>query len=314
MSTTAIAVGLTRARMPNEPGARASPVLTAERDVRLSGVPGDSRADADFVVARNPQEDSKLPYLVHLPLEGGLVLKARDKWPTSARVYCHRFDEPWPADAEVVEREPVRLCRRRGAAVDLVLERRSQARSQFVFTQVRGRNAIFWQTQRTAKSANPGARVPRGRALSEPLAVLVDTRERYPYRFSTLPIERRREALPAGDYGVRDADGDMLATVERKTLENLATSLSDGSLAFQMARLAEVPLAAVAVEGRYAALLAHAHVPAGLLADQLVRLQTRYPQVPVVFLDSRRHAEDWTHRFLATALTDRQAIVDTRPA
>jgi hypothetical protein len=99
-----------------------------------------------------------------------------------------------------------------------------------------------------------------------------------------------------------------------QTLENLATSLSDGSLAFQMGRLAELPLAAVAVEGRYTALLAHAHAPAGWLADQLVRLQTRYPQVPVVFVDSRRHAEDWTHRFLATALTDRQAILDTGPA
>ena len=265
---------------------------------------------AEFLVARNPQADSKLPYLVRLPLDGGLVLKARDTWPTSARVYCHQFEEPWPDRAEVIEREPVRLCRRRGAAVDLVLERRSRSRSQFVFTQVRGRNAIFWQTQRTAKSANPGARVPRGRALREPLAILVDTRERYPYRFADQPVQRDRAALPAGDYGVRGPAGELVATVERKTLDNLATSLSDGSLAFQMARLAEVPLAAVAVEGRYSALLNHAHAPAGWLADQLVRLQARYPQVPVLFLDSRRHAEDWTHRFLATALTDRQAVLE----
>jgi hypothetical protein len=261
---------------------------------------------AEFVVARNPQADSKLPYLVRLPLDGGLVLKARETWPSSTRVYCHRFEEAWPADAEVIEREPVRLCRRRGAAVDLLLGRGSHARSQFIFTQVRGRDAIFWQTQRTAKAANPGARVPRGRALREPLAVLVDTRERYPYGFATLPVRIEHEALPAGDYGVRDAHGELIAAVERKSLENLATSLSDGGLAFQMARLAELPLAAVAVEGRYTALLNHAHAPAGWLADQLVRLQARYPQVPVVFLDSRRHAEDWTQRFLATALTDRQ--------
>lgn len=262
---------------------------------------------AEFVVACNPQADSKLPYLVRLPLDGGLVLKARDTWPVSARVYCHRFEEPWPEKAEVLEREPVRLCRRRGAAVDLVLERASRARSQFVFTQVRGRDAIFWQTQKTVRSANPGARVPRARVLSEPLTVLVDTRERYPYRFANHAVERRREALPAGDYGVRSPDGVLLAAVERKTLDNLATSLSDGSLAFQMARLAELPLAAVAVEGRYTALLGHAHAPAGWLADQLVRLQARYPQVPVLFLDSRRHAEDWTQRFLTTALADRSA-------
>jgi hypothetical protein len=40
-----------------------------------------------FLVARNPQEDSRLPYLVWLPLDGGLVLKARAPWPVTARVY-----------------------------------------------------------------------------------------------------------------------------------------------------------------------------------------------------------------------------------
>lgn len=268
----------------------------------------DEPSHVEFVVARNPQADSKLPYLLRLPLDGGVVLKARETWPSSARVYCHRFEEPWPADAEVIEREPVRLCRRRGAAVDLVLARTSRVRSQFIFTQVRGRDAIFWQTQRTARSANPGARVPRARALRDPVAVIVDTRERYPYRFANLPVERQREALPAGDYGIRGQDGELLAVVERKTLENLASSLSDGTLAFQMARLTELPLAAVAIEGRYSALLAHEHAPAGWLADQLVRLQARYSQVPVLFLDSRRHCEDWTHRFLSTALADSQAL------
>ncbi len=265
-------------------------------------------------MARNPDTDSKLPYLLRLPCEGELVLKAREIWPLSARVYCHRFEEPWPADAEVIECEPVRLCRRRGAAVDLVLARSSRARSQFVFTQVRGRDAIFWQTQRTARAANPGGRVPRARTLREPLAILIDSRERYPYRFANHSVELQREALPAGDYGVRATGAELLATVERKTLENLASSLSDATLAFQLGRLAELPLAAVAVEGRYSALLAYRHTPSGWLVDQLVRLQARYPQVPVVFLDSRRHAEDWTHRFLATAFADSQAIVASHPA
>jgi hypothetical protein len=35
-----------------------------------------------------------------------------------------------------------------------------------------------------------------------------------------------------------------LAAVERKSLDNLAATLSDGTLAFQMQRLAELPLAA----------------------------------------------------------------------
>jgi hypothetical protein len=130
-----------------------------------------SESAASFLVARNPQEDSRLPYLLRLPLEGGLILKARATWPATARVYCHRFEEPWPKDCDIIEQTPVRLCQRRGAAIDLVLDRPQRARSQFVFTQVKGREAIFWQTQKTARAANPGGRIPRRRTLAEPLTI-----------------------------------------------------------------------------------------------------------------------------------------------
>src|SRR5918998_3371865 len=99
----------------------------------------------EFVVARNPDQESSLPYLILVPLdEGSVVLKARDTWPRTAKVYCHRA-EGWPAEPEVVERVGVRSCVRRGAAVDLVLDRTRENRSQLVFTRVRGgREAIFW--------------------------------------------------------------------------------------------------------------------------------------------------------------------------
>ena len=49
-----------------------------------------------FEVATNPDADSTLPFLIRLPLAGGeLVLKARDSWPRTAKVYCHRA-EGWP--------------------------------------------------------------------------------------------------------------------------------------------------------------------------------------------------------------------------
>ena len=76
-----------------------------------------------FIVACNPQPDTKLPFLVKLLLEGGLVLKAREAWPTTSRVYCHPFGEDWPEEPEIVEEVPVLFCRRRGAAIDLMLDR-----------------------------------------------------------------------------------------------------------------------------------------------------------------------------------------------
>jgi hypothetical protein len=257
-----------------------------------------------FVVTRNPQAESALPYLVRLPLGVGLVLKVRAPWPTTARVYCHRFEEPWPDDAEVVDEAPVLVCRRHGAAVDLVLDRPRQARSQFVFTEVRGREAIFWQTQKTARAANPGGRIPRRRTLAGPVTITVDTRERYPYRFAHHGAATVRAAVAAGDYAIHDEEGRLLAAVERKSLDNLASTLSDGTLAFQAQRLAELPLAAIVVEARYSAVFKLEHVDGHWLADALARLQVRYPAIPIVFADTRRHAEDWTHRFLATALAD----------
>lgn len=207
-------------------------------------------------------------------------------------------------EPEILERVPVTSCRRRGAAIDLVLDRPRLARSQFVFTEVRGRPAIFWQTQKTARAANPGGRVPRRRPLTEGFTILVDTRERYPFRFPDRDVTTERAALPAGDYAVRTQQGAVVAAVERKSLDNLAASLSDGTLAFQMQRLAGLPVAAVAVEGRYSALFKLERVSGTWLADVLARLQVRYPEVQVVFADSRRFAEEWTYRFLAAALAD----------
>jgi hypothetical protein len=37
--------------------------------------------------------------------------------------------------------------------IDLVLARSRLSRSQFVFTETRGRPAIFWQTQKAARAA-----------------------------------------------------------------------------------------------------------------------------------------------------------------
>jgi hypothetical protein len=267
-----------------------------------------------FVVARNPDAMSSLGYLLRLPIEGGLVLKARDPWPRSTRVYCHPADE-WPLDADVVEEVPVRICRRRGPAIDLVLDRARNNRAQFVFTEVRSRPAIFWQTQKVARGARPGVRVPARKASGlDHLVIQVDTRERYPYRFpSHRSVETVRTALPAGDYSVGRGD-DVIAAVERKTIENFRATLVDGSLGFVMAELAALPAAAVVVEGRYSQLFGAEHVQPGWLPELVARLQVRYSSVPIAFAETRKLAEEWTYRFLAAALRDLDSPGDSDPA
>ena len=95
------------------------------------------------------------------------------------------------------------------------------------------------------------------------------------------------------------------------TLENLATSLSDGALAFQLQRLAEVGHSAVVVEGDYPDLFRTQPGRGSWLADMLGRLAVRYPEVPIVFAGSRRFAEEWAFRFFGAAVADRDG--ETQP-
>jgi hypothetical protein len=51
-----------------------------------------------------------VPYLLRLPLPGRpVVLKARETWPRTSKVYCHRADS-WPESPVVVERVAVKSC------------------------------------------------------------------------------------------------------------------------------------------------------------------------------------------------------------
>lgn len=257
----------------------------------------------DFLVARNPEPGSTLPFLIRLPLgPSGIVLKAREAWPRTAKVYCHRAE--WPDDAEIVERTAVRSCVRRGAAIDLVLERGRENRSQFVLTHVKGREAIFWQTARTAKQARPQGRPPTARAGGrESLDIVVDSHERYAWKFSTLPVTLSKAALAAGDYGVL-ADGVLVASVERKSLADLVSTLTGGKMRYLLAALAALPHAAVVVEDRYSKVFSLTQVRPLVVAEGLAECQARFPSVPIFFAETRALAEQWTFRFLAASLDE----------
>lgn len=258
---------------------------------------------ADLLIARNPDPDSSLPFLVRIPLgEGGIVVKSRAAWPRESKVYCHRADG-WPADAEIIEQLPVRSCSRRGPAIDLVLERPRENRSQLVITQARGREMIFWQSPRTSKQARPAVRVPTARASGLVLDILVDTAEKYPYTFRHQQASTRRRRLPAGDYAV-ELDDQVIASVERKTVEDLAGSLLSGKLTYALAELSALPRAALVVEDRYSRLFALTHVPGARVAEAVAEAQARFPSVPIVFCETRPLAQEWVYRWLGACLAE----------
>ena len=255
----------------------------------------------DFVIARNPEPGSTLPFLIRLPLgTGGIVLKVRDTWPRTAKLYCHPAVE-WPETPEIVERVPVRSCVRRGAAIDLVLDRGREHRSQIVFTRARDREMIFWQSARTSRQARPNVAVPTSRASGHVLQILVDSHERYPWRFTHQQATTERRALLAGDYGV-EVDGTLIASVERKSLDDLVGTLTGGKLRYLLAALADVPRSALVVEDRYSAIFKLVRARPAVMAEGLAEAQVRFPQVPIVFCETRPLAQEWAYRFLGAAL------------
>ncbi len=256
-----------------------------------------------LLIARNP-EDSSLPYIVRIPIGDGLVLRTKDTWPRTSKVYCHRHELPWPADADIVEELPLRACVQRGAAISIEVDRARESRSQFVITQARGREMIFWQSARTSKAARPNVALPTARASGlANLEFIVDTRERYAWKFSTQQVTTVKEALPVGDYAVK-VDDEVIAVVERKSLGDLVGSLTTGKLGYRLDELATMPNAAVVVEDRYSSVFKLTHVRPAVVADMLAECQVRVPQVPIIFAENRALAQEWTYRFLGAAARD----------
>jgi hypothetical protein len=261
-----------------------------------------------FRIARNPDADSTLPYLLWVPLGSTpLVLKAKDTWPRTAKVYCHRGE--WPDDPEIVEETPVRSCVRRGVAIDLVLDRHRENRSQFVVTTLKGgREGIFWQTSTTARKTRPGMRLPTRRSAAGVLEVVVDSRERYAWKFEQQQVKLSRRALVVGDYAV-EVDGETVGVVERKKLEELAGNVVDGSLLVMLGELVTAKRSAIVVEDRWADVFRLTYVAPSMVAEMLAAAQVRYPNVPIVFCENRQLAQEWAYRFLgaAAAFADEEA-------
>ncbi|MGH7919060.1 MAG: ERCC4 domain-containing protein, partial [Candidatus Dormibacteraceae bacterium] len=269
----------------------------------------------ELLIARNPDPQSTLHYLLLVPHGSGLVFRTSGTWPRTKALYCHAMlREDWPSEPEIVERVPVRSCSRRGAAIDLVLDRGREHRSQIVYTHSRGRETIFWQSARTRKQARPQVSVPTARASGiDELEILVDAHERYAYSFKGQQARTVRRGLPCGDYGVA-LEGRLVASVERKSIGDLIGSVTDGRLRFALGELSALPRAAVVVEERFSELFKARYLRPAIVVDGLAELQVRWPEVPIIFCETRPLAEEWTYRFLAAARTwaETEAAAESR--
>jgi hypothetical protein len=258
----------------------------------------------ELLIASNPDPDSTLVYLLRVPLGDGIVLRTAGTWPRTKALYCYPVPaDHWPACPDIVERVPLRSCTRLGAAIDIIAARARENRSQLVFTTARGRDAVFWQSPRTRKQARPQVSLPTARASGvADLEIIVDAHERYAYHFAGQQVHTTSRGLPSGDYGIV-LDGVLVAAVERKSMPDLIASLTSGRLRYALGELAALPRAAVVVEDRYSQIFKQDRVRPALVADGIAECQVRWPNIPIVFCETRGLAEEWTYRYLAAAHT-----------
>lgn len=257
--------------------------------------------NSELFIATNPSAGSALPFLLLVPLGSGVLLSTSGTWPRKRSLYCQPLPiARWPRAPQVIDRVGVLACSRRGMTIDLVLDRGRENRSQLVYTRVRGRDAVFWQSTRTATRYKARTVVSSNGVGPCGMEILIDTREQDGYSFAGMEVATRRQALPCGDYGIAFG-GRLVASVERKSLADLASSLHSGRLEYALGELAALPKAAVVVEDRLAHVSAIPFCSGDVIADRLTWLQVNYPNVPIIFAENRVLAERWIHRFLRAA-------------
>ena len=245
-----------------------------------------------------------------------LAVRAQAAWPgPGQQIFCLREQDLDPSEwLEPVERAPVAGVTRVGRKLVVVLDRGQRKRCEFLTVERPKRDGagtieqLFFRTESGIRAHRSRSRVElRAPAALADLSVVIDSAERYPWRFPGLAVQRRK--LPVGDYGLFVA-GQPLAVVERKSFDNLLGDVGAiQALHQQLADLAGVPGSAFVIEADYRDFLDPARVkgrwPPAHLARVLGELAAMHPRLPIVYAGNRQLANAWTRGFfLAVAARD----------
>ncbi|MFQ6094385.1 MAG: ERCC4 domain-containing protein [bacterium] len=236
-----------------------------------------------------------------------MVLRVQARWPgPGKKIFC--VSEGYVAQDDVYE-EALEACRiislrRYGKKLSIILDRKTKRRCWFIFIKKEYKKKsgayyeqIFWITQSAMRTRRPGAYIPRG-GKRENLQIIIDKRERYPYKFANAVT--RRENLPAGDYALV-RDGVILAVAEKKTMDNFLHDIKTYDvLKSLIEELKQYQHKAVVFSAPYSDFINPRKNPfygSSYTADILADLFVTFPQVQFVFFENRKLANEWLHRW-----------------
>lgn len=138
--------------------------------------------------------------------------------------------------------------------------------------------------------------------MTEPVRIVVDTRERVPWSFQNVRVAAVR-ALPAGDYAVEGFETQVV--VERKSLADLVTTVVRDLDRFrrELERLQSADVAAVVIEASVDDVFDpksyRSTIPGDALLRRVVALQVEFG-VPFQFSGSRHRAVRFAELLLST--------------
>lgn len=267
-----------------------------------------------WIVERTPSR--RFPFRVSLEQNGRLLLavRAQARWPgPGQQIFCLRERELDPAEPlEPLERVPVAHLTRLGRKLTVVLDRPSRKRCELLVVRKPRRDGtgtyeeVFFRTESGIRAHRSRTRLELAPATS-PLRIVVDSGERYPWRFPRALVERRK--LAAGDYALLDGER-VAAVVERKSFDNLLGEVGAiQALHQQLADLASHATAALVIEADYRDFLDPERLtgrwPPAHLARALAELAALHPGLPIIYAGNRKLANLWTYRFFAAVAARR---------
>lgn len=255
-----------------------------------------------------PGKEERYPYRLFIEDKSNefLELQVQERWPGPGKnIFCKLEGKV----AELPADEPLEQCNiisnvRYGKKLSIVLDRKIKRRCWFIFLKKEYKrkqgqyyDQVFWITQTSAVAERRGAYIPKTRKKND-FEIIIDTAERYPYRFGKAKTERRK--LPVGDYAL-SYNGDLIAIGERKTKDNFLHEI--GTLDVFKSKLEEMSsfqYKAVIFESPYAEFINPKKLEfysASFIADILADLAVQFNQVQFIFCSNRRLANEWLYRW-----------------
>ncbi|MCX7991513.1 MAG: ERCC4 domain-containing protein [Proteobacteria bacterium] len=239
-----------------------------------------------------------------------LALRVQDKWPgQKGHIFCLREEKrEFELPVEEIERVSVVSLKRFGKRLSLVLDRPKNKRCDFLFLTKKYKNKegeyeqIFWRTQKILKENRPKVKITTYR--SGVLNVIIDSNERYPWKFPNSNVEKSK--LPIGDYALK-GQNEILAVVERKTFDNILAEF--GRMAIFHQQLGELSVykhSALVIEANYADFLKVDKLKfynPNFAVKAIAELYALHPRLTIVFAGNRKLANEWTLRFFSAVLS-----------